>query len=286
MPFTGIAQTGIIPLSFLKLRNNYAFDNPAAAVLTESIDLKVINSSYTGLAGKVGLNYLDGSFTIKNRSANSAHVPGLLIHSEYETEILKRTRLLIRYSWNTKISENAKISAGIHAGFFNYSIKASSSSAGISAFVPDATIGLWLHSKSINIGLSSAQIFNSKIRPVNTIYSLNRYWTLNADYKIYSSPSSQLRAGTRIYSNGKESNGLTAALLLQLKDNFSTELNYSINKGVAFSLGLVQVPILSLKGDLFFSYFQSTGTKNLLNSNRIEINVRLYRKKFSTTDAN
>jgi hypothetical protein len=284
LPLACNAQSGIVPLPLLKLRDNYTFDNPAAAVLTESADFKIIHSSFTGLAGNVGLNYLEGNLTGKNKSGNSAHVAGLMIHSEFETDILKRTRLYFRYSWNTKISENTKLSAGIHAGFFNYAIRSSNSSSGVSVFAPDANIGLWLNGKKTNLGISSSQILNSKVRPVNSQYSLNRYLNLFADYKLLSFPNTELTAGAKLYYGGKTYQGFTSSLILQLKDILSTEVNYSLNKGITYSAGIIKLPLFTFKGDLFFSYFHSTGIKNLLNNNRFELNLRIYLIKAPTTD--
>jgi hypothetical protein len=274
LPLSANAQSGIIPLSLLKFRDNYTFDNPAAAVLTEFAELKIIHSSYTNLAGNVGLNYLEANFTAHSKSKNNVHIPGLLVHSEYDTDILKRTRLYLRYSWNTNISKHTKLSAGIQAGFFNYSVRASSSSNGISAFAPDANIGLWLQGKRMNLGISSAQILNSEVKPISTIYSLNRYLNFVADYKFLSTQNSMLCAGMKLSHDGKNYRNLIAALIFQLKKHFSTEINYSLNKGFIFSAGAVQLPFMKLHGDLFFSYFYSMN--NYLNNDRLEISTRIY----------
>lgn len=273
LPLSSGAQNGIIPLSLLKLRDNYSFDNPASAVLSESFDLKLLHSSYTNLPGKAGLNYADANFTIKKEAGNNAHIPGLLIHSEYETSILKRTRFYLRYSWNTKITEKMKLSAGLHVGFLNYSIRASNSSSGLSSFAPDANLGIWVHGKKINIGISSAQILNAKIIPVSTPYLLKRYLIIIADYKLLSNSNSALTVAVKFDHDGKELKDAKTGFVYQMK-NFNAEINYSYNKGIIFSGGLVRLPVSKLNADLFFSYFYS-GNK-YLNNDRIELNTRIY----------
>lgn len=276
LPLSGTCQNWLMPLSLLKLQDNYTFDNPAAAVLTESFDLKLLHSSYTGLPGKAGLNYLEGNFTIRNPGGSNAHVPGLVVHSEYETSILKRTRVYFRYSWNTNLSARYKLSAGIHGGFFNYSIRGSGSNNGMSAYAPDANAGLWLHGKKINMGISVAQLFNSKIQPVETVYPLQRYLSAIADYKLVSDESLAVTAGIRWNHSMGENRNLGRLMIGTVAEvkNFSAEINYLMNMGFTFSGGIIRIPVNNLNTALFFSYFYS-GNK-YLNNDRLEINVRIY----------
>jgi len=273
----GYAQhSGIYPLSLLKLKDNYILDNPAAAVLAETPDIKLITSHYTGLGGKVGLNFLNINIPLQNKAKTSSHFPGVMIHSEFETAILKRTRVYFRYSYNRNLTASTKISAGIQAGLFNYFVRSSKSSAGTSLIAPDAALGIWLHSGKMNIGLSSDQIFDALIKPINALYALNRYFVLLGDYKIFTSVDYELRAAIKGFYNREHYKGVTSGLSLLLMRNFSVELNYSLNKGFVISGGVVHFPFLSVYGDLFFSYFNTSGNTTSLTINRFELNLRVY----------
>jgi hypothetical protein len=268
-------DASIYPLSFLRIYDNYIYDNPASGVLIDTSEVNIISSHFTGLAGKVGLNYLNVNLTSGNRKKRNAHTAGIIIHSEFETKILKRTRAYLRYSYNTDIGSGLKASAGINAGIFNYFIKASSSSAGMSVIVPDAAVGLWLNGYKFNIGLSTSQIFNSIVKPVNTYYSLRRYFSLHADYKILDMPSYELNGVVQIMHEGKKIRYLTPGMRIMLFNNFSAELNYTVKKGITFSAGIVKFPFLTYQGNLYLSYFQTSGYKNYLNTSRIELNIKV-----------
>src|SRR6478609_2771969 len=79
----------LYPSFFLQFQNNYAFDNPAASSTYEYRDLRVMNSFYTGLLNNVGLYYVDASFKVTSKNT-IIHSPGFVLHTEYETDLLKR----------------------------------------------------------------------------------------------------------------------------------------------------------------------------------------------------
>jgi hypothetical protein len=268
-------DASIYPLPTLRLSDNFITDNPAAGFISNASDLRFITGYYTGLAGRVGLNLLDANFRVES-SKTSVHVPGILIHSEYETEILKRSRVYFRYSYNTKISSDARLSAGILAGFFNYFVKASGSSAGMSVFVPDATAGLCMQGKKYIIGIAAAQVFNSIVRPVNSAYSLKRYFSFNGDYRLVSGAFCDIHAGIRWIAPAGKFNAINPGVKVILMKNFSAEFNYAFNKGFAVSAGIVRFPVLTQKADLNLSYFSTTGQENFLNVNRLELALRIY----------
>ncbi len=268
----GLAQVnGIVPLALLRYQDNTFFDNPAAAVTLQASELKLVHAAYTGIASSVGLNYLNATFRIPSKKVSGVHAPGVIIHSEYDTDILKRTRAYLKYSWNSSISHNTRISAGVQFGFFNYSVKSSNSSAGISVFVPDANLGIWLHHKKINLGISIPQLLGSEVKPVNRIYRLNRYATANADYRIIATRKIEFIFGVKLYHNGGNYKGASISTQCLIAGNLATEVHYRINEGLAFSAGLVDFSLLNLKGALHFTYFHSSLNASLLNTDRMEI---------------
>lgn len=269
-------QPGIYPLPFVKFTDNYTFDNPAASSLSDSWEVKLLNSFYTGLLNNVGFYYFDASLRINQKNTN-VHTAGLMIYSEYETEILKRTRVYGRYAWSSLLTPALNLSAGIHAGFFNYSVKSTGSSSGASSLVPDVNLGLWLKGKKFNIGISSAQITGSEVKPVNTIFTLSRYFVLTSDYSFLFSSSSKLTLAGKAWKGQGNNEGLHTAARVVIFKNFSAEINYLVARGAGFSLGVLEFPLLKMHGDLYFSYFEPMGRYNAYNAQRMEISLKLYK---------
>lgn len=275
LPAYSQSQPGIFPLPFVKFTDNYTFDNPSAASFSHPWDLKLVNSFYTGLLNNVGFYYLDASCQIKKNRNN--HTLGLMVFSEYETEILKRTRVYGRYAWSSYFTPTLQLSAGVQGGFFNFAVKSTGSSAGASAIVPDGTAGIWLKGKRFNAGISAAQLTGAEVKPVNQIMHLDRYFVITANYSLPLSAESQLIAATKAWKGQAGNQGLHTAMNLVLNKNFSAEINYLFGRGTGFSLGIMQFSLLRVHGNLHFSYFQPLGHLNPFNAQRFEIYLNLYK---------
>ena len=267
----------LYPSFFLQFQNNYAFDNPAASSIYEYSDFRVLNSFYTGLLNNVGLYYGDASFNLTKNSV--VHSPGFVIHTEYETELLKRTRVYVRYALGINLNSRLKLSAGIAAGVYNYSVKGTNSSAGTSAFAPDGSVGLWLHGKKINAGIAADQIFASEIAPVNYRFTLARYATLVFDYKIDLSARTNLLLAAKSYIGEEGIEGIQGAIICGIVPNVSAGILYYHRNGYGGTVMLKELKIDAIYGDLSFTYFQPSSYLNTLNSNRMEIMLRVFLKK-------
>lgn len=276
----GISQIpSLYPLSLLKYQDQSLFENPAASVRSTASEITLLHSNYTGLGGNVGLNYLNATASIKNKNTSNMHMPGIVVHSEFDTEILTRNRFYLKYAWSTSISSSTKISAGAHLGFFNYAVKSSNSSSGVSAFAPDATIGIWISNPKANIGFSIPQITNAQVKPINSSFILQRHYILFADYTILSTPKNELKTGLKYLTNGSNYSMIQGFLNLSLSKLFASEFSYSLNRGYTFSAGFTNFEILKNQTDLFFSYFHSAQNIKALSLDRIEICLRYRIKK-------
>jgi hypothetical protein len=269
----------LYPSFFLQYQNNYAFDNPAASSIHEYRDIKVMNSFYTGLLNNVGLYYVDASFQIHSNTV--VHSPGLVINTEYETDLLKRTRVYFRYALQISLNSRLKLSAGIAAGIFNYSVRGTNSSAGTSTFAPDGNAGLWLHGKQLNAGIAVDQLFASEIAPVNYTFTLARYATLIFDYKIDVSARTNILLSAKSYLGEKGIQGIQGAVICGIVPNISVGILYYQHKGFGATIMLKELKIDAIYGDLSFTYFQPSTYLNTLNSNRMEIMLRIFLRKKS-----
>jgi hypothetical protein len=234
-----------------------------------------MNSFYTGLLKHVGLYYLDVSFGT-DPEKKTGHSSGLVVHSEYETELLKRSRVYFRYAWQTSISENLKLSAGASLGFFNYTVRGTSSSGDISAFAPTGDMGLWLHGKKFNTGLSFDQFLRGEITPVNNTFILARYAVLLADRRFTLSDRNSLLFAVKTYLGEENFKGAQGTVLLTLAKHFAAGFFYRHRQGGGFTIGLKELKVTDSYGDLSFTYFQPSSSLHVLNSNRMEIMLRAF----------
>ncbi|SFX91717.1 type IX secretion system membrane protein PorP/SprF [Cytophaga hutchinsonii] len=273
-----ICAQNLYPSFFLQFQNNYAFDNPAAGSTYAYRDLRLLNSFYTGLLKNIGQYYMDASFQI-NKKNTVVHAPGLVIDSEYETELLKRTRVFFRYALQVPLNSRLKLSAGIAGGVFNYSVRGTNSSAGISAFAPDGSAGIWLQGKKMNAGISANQIFNSEITPVNYRFTLSRYATLVFDYRIDVSARTNLLIAAKYYVGAEGIRGMHGAVICGIIPNVSAGVLYHQHKGFGGTVMLKELQIDAIYGDLSFTYFQPSSSLNTLNSNRMEMMLRIFLKR-------
>ncbi|WP_028978773.1 type IX secretion system membrane protein PorP/SprF [Sporocytophaga myxococcoides] len=266
----------IYPLNFLRLKNNYIFENPAASTLTEKGEINLIHSAFSGLLNNVGINYLEASYSPGKSNDTPVHTFGLTLHSEYETEILKRNRFYLRYCRSIQLSSSVKLAAALQAGVFNYLVKSTQNSSGSSSTIPDASVGLWLASKNFNIGISGVQLLASEIKPVYRTYALGSYINLFMDYRKAISSSAELILGMKLYKGKGYYEGLWLSATLEFMNNFSAGVNYLWKQGPVVSLGIVKFNFLKIHSDLYFSYFHPTSTDHLANTGRYEVSIHIF----------
>jgi hypothetical protein len=275
--FSSIAQdANIYPINFLRLKNNYLFENPAASTLTEKGEINLMHSAFSGLLNNVGINYLDASYSLGKSADTPIHTFGITIHSEYETEILKRNRLYLRYCRSIPLSSSVKLAAALQAGVFNYLVKGTQNSSGSSSTIPDASVGLWLAGRKFNIGISGVQLLASEIKPVYRTYALGRYLNLFMDYRKSISPNTDLILGMKLYKGKGYYEGLWFSGTLELMQNFSAGVNYIWKSGPVISLGIIKFNFLRIRNDLHFSYFHPTSANHLANTGRYEVSIHLF----------
>ena len=123
------------------------------------------NHSYLPPFGNIGHFYSYGTigFTSDTNRSLFKHSVGALIMKEKEGEYLGRTRFYAVYSYATALNQTWALKAGGYLGVYNYSVASTISTGSISAFAPDGTLGVALHSLRTQISISSNQIFNAPL---------------------------------------------------------------------------------------------------------------------------
>jgi type IX secretion system PorP/SprF family membrane protein len=111
---------------------------------------------------------------------------------------LTKYKMYGSYAYHLPISNKLVFSMGTFIGFQNYNIDrdrlrfADNQTDNVtlgnpSAFSPDGSIGGWLYSRHLYVGLSILQIFNNKVKisdGSNSEGKLNRHYFFTAGYKI------------------------------------------------------------------------------------------------------
>ncbi len=279
LPFCVDAQTSnILPIPFLQFNKNYAFENPAASSYYSAKDVRLVSSNYTGLLKNVGVYYLDASTQYK--MASNLHSFGLVVHSEFETDLLKRTRAFFRYSWKTALSKDLDFSGAASFGFFYYLVKSTSSSAGTSSFSVDGSIGVWLKGKNFNTGIALNQVPNAMISPIENGIKLTRYATVIADYLFKPSPDYSLLVATETIFTTYRQRTFQGTVESTLFTHYALGFLYRYHHGAGVTLGLKEFELNKISGDINFAYLKHSllAPSRIQNfgNDRIEILLRLY----------
>lgn len=279
LPFITVAQhTDIYPIPFLQFQNNTAFYNPAANTNDAVVDLNFLNTNYTGLLKNVGLYYLDVSF--KKKAATSTQTFGLIIHSEYETELLKRSRAYVRYAWKTALNKKINFSGGAAFGLYNYLVKGTVSSVGASVLALDGNAGVWLEGYHIKTGVSVNQLTNSSVNPINRAIVLKRYLTVITEYALPITDENEVLFALKINNNRINQSNIQGSVVTTLFNNYSLGVIYLHEQGAGFTLGLKNFKLTNTVGEISFSYLRNSLFSNLptrtMNTDRIEFLLGFY----------
>lgn len=262
-----------LPPTFDQFFKNIYLINPAVYDTSQTASFAVGNRTLTGLFEGVSRFYADVNVLIHSRKNRTAHQLGVLAVGGKSGEYFSRNRLYLRYGYNIALSSSIAASAGFSIGLINYSTKASLASSGGSATSPDVSLGLWINSRTWNLGFSSQQLLQPRLQPVGQSYFLSRVfnYNLNNIFKL----SSLVSLNSYIYVRQQ----LNMPLMIQIapilvwKKIFETGVNYKIDKGLSVLVGLSSVKIY--KGDvrLMASYFLNAKNLSGVNDNVIEFSL-------------
>ncbi len=182
-----------------------------------------------------------------------------------------RTGLTGAYAYNIEIQKGMKLSFGLNLGLMQYKLDGtqlspkdlsdlSIQSMVTSAYVPDASIGVYLYTRGYYAGFSTSQLFNNKLKLFEVKNGLNKlkshfYLTGGYKYKINSDyllePSIIIRGTAPKAFNFDLSAKLLykktfwGGLSFRLKDAFSILLGYNYEDkfsfGYAYDLGVTSL---------------------------------------------
>lgn len=252
--------------------NNYYLLNPANQDSTYRLNLAAADKAQTGLFRGVNQIYLDADLRI-NPEKEVFHFIGIQAINNREGEFINKNRLVGRYSWRARISQQSSLSAGIALGFVNYAFNTSQSGTGGADLQPDGSAGVWYLRKRISMGFSIQQLFNQPIRPVNQTFILARFYNLNFNYFIPISPYVNFRSHFYSKIHKDQPFSLSLAGLLEFQDKLEAGINYRIRRGISYIAGIKKIKISNSFFSFYFSYNSGNRIVNV-SDNALEFFIR------------
>jgi type IX secretion system PorP/SprF family membrane protein len=270
------AQSGAgLPVQFIQFFKTYGLINPASIGKDSALELSTGNKSLTGAFSGVRTFYAMASVQLNARGKNkSKHVLGVTFINDKEGSFINRNRAALQYAFHLPVSKKSTVSLGVAGGFINYSYKASNISAGGSAYAPNLDVGLWLHRRNFNIGVSGNQLIASKLTPIDETYTIERYYNLTADKTVALSPYLSLTPAFNFRWYEEQYYNADLALILLIQDNVTTAIGYKYDKGVSISGGLEDIKIGSHMLKMLFSYYFPLTNVSNYNPQAYELSLR------------
>ncbi len=269
-----LAQSGEnAPAIYDQFFKNYFLLNPANPTTDEKLAVRLGNRTLTGLFQGVNRFYADLNYTLPNKEDQNKHALGLQAMNNRDGDYFQRNRLYARYSLQTRLSENASMSAGASVGFVSYVFGSSAASAGGSSTAPDANLGLWYLREKLKIGISYQQILSPRLRPLNQLFVLSKYFNVNGIYTLEFSPEVSL--STHAYWKWDPSAPFYGELapILTIQEWLEIGANYRHQRGIAALVGFPRIPLGSGHLYLMASYLISTRKLSSQNDSVLEFSL-------------
>jgi Type IX secretion system membrane protein PorP/SprF len=134
-------------------------------------------------------------------------------------------------------------------------------------------LGIWLKHKQSAIGLSSFQIPNPRLRPLNQEFVLDRYWNLNAYNKLDIYDGYYLTSHGYVRLQPDINPQLTAASILTMFHHVDFGGSYWHQKGIALLAGIKEINLFGGNANFLVSYFYDTRKWSSPGSGVIELTL-------------
>ena len=151
--------------------------NPGAQLSSFKTDdpnnINVFHQSFVGLLSDIKSFYVDANYNLQ-----SNNVIGFKVFTTQKTREITRPKFHLFYASKVIIKDNLNWSTGIQLGFANAYIGPTRSTAGGSDWAFDGSISTNLTLNSFSLGAGIHQFSSSTLRPVDFIFSLDRYYEI------------------------------------------------------------------------------------------------------------
>ena len=274
LPKLGVCQMDYtLPPAFDQFFKSLYLMNPAIQDTSEKVSLSVGNRTLQGLFEGVTRFYVDGSVLIGSKGYNNVHLLGLQAITGKDGNVFSRNRFYFRYGYQIAMTKKITVSAGLAAGFVNFSTKSSAASGGGNASSFDASLGMWVKSKKLQLGFSCQQLLEPNLQPIAQYSLLPRIFNYNINYFLKISPNVTLNT----YFHGRNQPAYTTLLemapILLWNKTLETGVNYKYKKGLALVGGFSAIKIY--KGNVrgMVSYFINTSNLSGVSDSVLELSL-------------
>ncbi|HVD98974.1 MAG TPA: type IX secretion system membrane protein PorP/SprF [Cytophagaceae bacterium] len=262
---------------------NYTLINPAVGGSYAPVELSMDYHGLNGVFSQVRNFYGSANFRLKEkqnrRNSQNKQVLGTLWYGEKEGEFFGKTRGYLQYSYHIGLQENLFLSAGISAGLVSYSYKSSTASAGGSTNGLTGNLGLWLYSDKMHLGISSQDVPNTTLKPIDAPILLSRFYTLTFDRSFLLSHTLRLTPAAEFIYYGKKYNTFSAGAWLVIQNTVSAGVLYKWHQGYVCSVGFEKIRLFQGKTNFFFTYKVPSVGANQLPVSAIEITMNYFLTK-------
>ena len=284
-----IAQVNELPIHFGQYFNN-AQINPAKLNSKSLFEFNLGNKRNKGNFGGIKTAYVSASFRLKEQKG-SFHTFGLLFNNDKEGSVIRRNRVYLNYARHQKIKREWKLSAGVSAGMYNFSVKSNPVNGGASASSLDLNLGLFLYSKQTNVGLSISQVNEGEVQPFIQKLKLNRLYHLIAEHQFILNDNIEMTPSIFYrYSNLKHkelNNRMGAGVNILFSKLINIGASLETKEGVYAFIGVHNIVMgkastpskLKNRINFDFSYFIPNLKNTRTNINSYELVVRYFFNK-------
>jgi len=259
---------------FSQTINNSFLLNPAVKDTSYHFKARVNAIDEVGLLKYVNRYYLDLDKRIRTSNKNSFHYIGMQAFNSKLGQYIQRSRLQFRYSWYTKLSQKAGMSAGISLGFINYSLLTTQGGGGGSDYGPDGMIGIQYIRRNTTVGFGVQQIFAPVLIPVNQSFQLNRLYNIDVTHKIRCSQQLHLNVYAVTQFSKQTNFNYSGGIMAELAQYVLVGVNNFSLKKTSFNVGVQNIPFYN-------SHFSIVATYSIyhiqlpVSSNTIELFLSL-----------
>lgn len=227
---------------------------------------KKIRSFYAAIYGK-----------LPKKHGKSSQFLGGYVLNDQEGLLLQRTQVYLNYAWQTHLNKDLKLSAGTSLGVNSFLISGKTASTKGSDIHPDGSIGLWLAHEKYYFGLSSNQIFQSKLQPLQETFLLKRTYQINGGIQVLNKKKINLFIHSQFRQLDNQLYDIDIALLANCWESVYIGLSSYFQRNIGFLIGLQQrIDQGYLIG--FLSY-HIPATQNHSQINTFEITIALLKEK-------
>ncbi|MCP2042026.1 type IX secretion system membrane protein PorP/SprF [Pontibacter sp. HSC-36F09] len=202
--FTASAQQKALYSQYM---TNYFILNPAVAGFEKDVSIKMgYRNQWVGFEGAPKTFYVSGEGALFNkhlkrsRKAQGFHGAGGMVYTD-QTGPTTRTGALASYAYHVPLNRKIFLSSGFSAGFQQFRFDPAkvrladgsnerdpvTNHGRVDAFMPDLTLGTFMHSEDFYFGVSLFQVLGNKIHEVDggeEVSRLSRHLFVSGGYNF------------------------------------------------------------------------------------------------------